>query len=168
MVSAVAWLPAAAGRLSPVGGGGDASSSLPDNGFDKSLASITASVASARFRPSNRLSCRGDFDRVLATPDLHLRNFPFSLFVRMNPAHCARIGFIIGKRYEPLAVRRNRIRRLAREQFRIASFHEVDVVLMAHSGCSKHAAQRISRTLSGLFAELEQQLTHLTQSQSPR
>ena len=58
------------------------------------------------------------FDAVFAQRR-NLRGALFVLMGRPNALGHARLGLIVAKKYCPRAVDRNRIRRLAREQFRL-------------------------------------------------
>ncbi|MEW6119005.1 MAG: ribonuclease P protein component [Pseudomonadota bacterium] len=60
-----------------------------------------------------------DFDRVFAD-NQRARSDAFLVMVRPNEAGHARLGLVVGKRLLPRAVDRNRVKRCARESFRLA------------------------------------------------
>ena len=70
------------------------------------------------FPRSRRLVAAAQFDAVFAQRR-NLRGALFVLMGRPNALGHARLGLIVAKKYCPRAVDRNRIRRLAREQFRL-------------------------------------------------
>jgi ribonuclease P protein component len=91
---------------------------------------------SARLFPaSQRLRHKADFDRVYRN-GRRSADALFAVFVRSNDAAGARLGLSIAARIIGGAVRRNRIKRLVRESFRLHR-HElpsVDIVVNARAG----------------------------------
>lgn len=67
-----------------------------------------------------------------------------------------RLGIIINKKNCALAVDRNRIKRVIREQFRInqAAFSGVDVVVMLKSSTQKLSAEEQCECIQTLFSQL--------------
>lgn len=70
-----------------------------------------------RFRPWMRIRSGADFQRVYREGN-RARGACFTIAVRPNGTETTRLGLSIGKRVWKSAVRRNRVRRLAREAFR--------------------------------------------------
>lgn len=79
----------------------------------------------------------------------------FNLLAVKTTHDYSRLGMVIGKRYCPLAVNRNRIKRLIREQFR---HHQhtlagVDVVIALRSPTEKLSDQELLTCLNQLFSQ---------------
>jgi len=77
------------------------------------------------------LSRKEEFDLVLKSPDSRVTRGALRAFVRQNAIAHARIGVIVGRRLCPQAVGRNRVKRLARESFRLRAdqLGRIDVVV---------------------------------------
>jgi ribonuclease P protein component len=65
-----------------------------------------------------RLTHKQQFDRVLNSRTIQVRQGPFRAYAVANGEVGARLGLIIGKRHAKRAVERNRIKRVLRESFR--------------------------------------------------
>jgi len=84
------------------------------------------------FPKKHRLLVPSDYQRVFKQ-GCRQRGGLFSLNVCANGENCARLGLAIAKRYIPLSVERNRIRRVVRESFRHYQSHlkGKDIVISA-------------------------------------
>lgn len=81
----------------------------------------------------------------------------FQLCALPNGCGAARLGLIVGKKAEPLAVRRNYLKRLLREAFRrrLQEIGALDVVVQLRGGSGRRPAGRALREeLQGLFERL--------------
>lgn len=87
----------------------------------------------SRFGTSKRLLNAGDYKRVFDKPDARASHRHLLLLGRLNGLGTHRLGLVIAKKNVRLAVQRNRIKRLAREFFRVQpdSDASMDVVLLA-------------------------------------
>ena len=74
-------------------------------------------MGSYTFRRKQRLGRRRDFERVLRTA-CSAADRRFVVYVAGNDLGCTRLGISVGKRIGP-AVKRNRVKRLIRESFRL-------------------------------------------------
>lgn len=74
----------------------------------------------ATFPKSARLLKAEAFDAVLTEGRRLARTPHFSLHAVASPSGAPRLGLIVGKRMEKKAVRRNAIKRVLRESFRLA------------------------------------------------
>jgi len=75
-----------------------------------------------RFRRSQRVVGKADFDRILRK-GLRATNERLTIWVLPNDAAGTRLGLIVGRQHGR-AVRRNRLKRLLREAFRLSQ-HEL-------------------------------------------
>jgi ribonuclease P protein component len=84
-----------------------------------------------KFSSQNRLLRRDGFNGALK--GRRISGSGFNAFMQPNNSGQARLGIIVSKRDFPLAVSRNRIKRMAREAFRCHPLKTkaVDLVLMA-------------------------------------
>lgn len=100
------------------------------------------------FTPAQRLHNKSDFDRVYADARRYTDAL-FAVFVRPNGGPVARLGLSVASRIIGNAVRRNRIKRLVRESFRLHQ-HElpaVDIVVNARAGARNADNPTIARSL---------------------
>jgi ribonuclease P protein component len=93
-----------------------------------------ASTADASFPRNARLLKAGDFARLRGI-SRRIGSRHFSVEVAVNTHETARLGLAISKRVSKKAVRRNRIKRIARDSFRRTrnSLPAVDILLIARS-----------------------------------
>lgn len=80
------------------------------------------------FGRARRLLRRAQFEQLLRAGDRQ-RAGPIEVRFAASPTGEARLGVVIGRRAVPLAVRRNRIRRLIREGFRRREWCPCDMVI---------------------------------------
>ncbi|PCJ47649.1 MAG: ribonuclease P protein component [Gammaproteobacteria bacterium] len=101
-----------------------------------------------------RLITAGDYRQVfskpkrVSTPDL------LFLFTR-NELPTSRLGLAIAKKQLPLAVDRNRIKRLVRESFRVKrlEINSLDIVVMARKGLLKMDNTQVRQQLDKLWSQ---------------
>jgi ribonuclease P protein component len=105
--------------------------------------------ASARpFKPAQRLRRKSEFDRVYRDARRYADGL-FAIFTRGTDSAVPRLGLAIAARIVGNAVRRNRIKRLVRESFRLHQ-HELpplDIVVNARSGARAADNATIVRSL---------------------
>lgn len=84
------------------------------------------------FRPEQRLLQAAEFQNVFDAATYKVHQSGFMLLATSHPAS-ARLGFVVAKRKVRRAHERNRIKRLARESFRLnqAQLPALDIILMA-------------------------------------
>jgi ribonuclease P protein component len=105
-------------------------------------------LPSRPFTPAHRLRQKSEFDRVYRDARRVADNL-FAIFARHNGGTHARLGLSIAARVVGNAVRRNRVRRLVRESFRLHQ-HElpaVDIVVNARHGAREADNAAIARSL---------------------
>ena len=90
----------------------------------------------SRFGKSKRLLNANDYSRVFDHPDARASHRYLLLLGKLNDGPGHRLGLVIAKKNVRLAVQRNRVKRLAREFFRVLPNSEpsMDVVLLARQG----------------------------------
>jgi ribonuclease P protein component len=114
-------------------------------------------VVSYSFSRELRLLTPDDFQPVFknAVPAVspHL-----TLLARKNNLDHPRIGMAIPKKHIKLAVGRNRIRRIVREQFRLKQHQlpAIDIVVIAKAGIADLSNQEINKVLDKLWRKLVQ------------
>ena len=82
------------------------------------------------FGRARRLRRKNQFDDVLRNASVRVGRGPLRLAACDNDLETARLGLIVGKRMLPLAVDRNRAKRVIRESFRQADeLPAMDVVV---------------------------------------
>ena len=82
------------------------------------------------FGRARRLRRKNQFDDVLRNASVRVGRGPLRLAAYDNDLETARLGLIVGKRMLPLAVDRNRAKRVIRESFRQADeLPAMDVVV---------------------------------------
>jgi ribonuclease P protein component len=75
----------------------------------------------------------------------------FTVLARINGSDAARLGLAVSKKHCKLAVRRNRIKRLVRESFRVhqAELGGLDVVVMNQASTHKASNEALLKSLEG-------------------
>jgi ribonuclease P protein component len=109
-----------------------------------------AQKGSQRFRPFERLSSSGDYQRV-KREGKRLRTSCFVVSVASNDLTYHRLGLVVQKRFWKNAVRRNRVKRCLREWFRLNKnqipLPGKDIVVIARPGAEKLSPQQIAEEL---------------------
>ncbi|HEX7116014.1 MAG TPA: ribonuclease P protein component [Steroidobacter sp.] len=105
-------------------------------------------ASSRGFKPAQRLRKKSEFDRVYRDARRSVDAL-FAVAFARNEGSTPRLGLSIGARAVGNAVRRNQIKRLVRESFRLHQ-HElpnVDIVVNARSGAREAQNDAIRRSL---------------------
>jgi ribonuclease P protein component len=120
---------------------------LPEQGARRA-----ADPLNLAFPPRARLRQPREFEAVLKQ-GRRVQEKLLTLVVLPASAGEARLGLAISARAVPLATRRNRIKRLARESFRAtrASLPAVDLVLQARGGAGGASSAELRETLQRLW-----------------
>ena len=108
------------------------------------------------FPQSARLSNTGDYRRVFDSPAFKVSSTAFLLLARHTENSRSRVGIIVAKKHVKLATRRNRLKRLVREQFRLNLLHpSLDLVVLARSAADSMDNAQVTNDLTQLWAKLQ-------------
>lgn len=123
----------------------------PDGqGFGRAL-----SPHPAGFSPERRLHTSKEFGRVFGDPARSTDRF-FTILGRPNARPIARLGLTISRRVAKRAVDRNKLKRLAREAFRMQqSLPCWDFVVMAKAGADRTERAALRESLDRHFARMK-------------
>jgi ribonuclease P protein component len=113
---------------------------------------------SKAFTRESRLTASRDYEKVFSQADRSSDRF-FTVLARANDVAQPRLGLAISRRVAPLAVQRNRLRRLAREAFRQGEFAALDFVVMASKDALGAGSPELRSSLDRHFARLSQRAT---------
>ena len=106
------------------------------------------------FTPEQRLHNAAEFGRVFAEPARSTDRF-FTMLARPGGRSIARLGLTISRRAAKRAVDRNRLKRLAREAFRLQrDLPPWDFVVLAKPGAAEAAKRSLRDSLDQHFARL--------------
>ncbi|MBK5965810.1 ribonuclease P protein component [Thiocystis minor] len=113
----------------------------------------------SRFSRENRLRSALEFRRVFARP-ARTGKIGFVVLYRANGLSSARLGLAISKKCARRAVDRNRLKRIARESFRMhrQSIPGVDIVILCSDGAPRIPNQRLFSLLEQAWAIIRNQL----------
>jgi ribonuclease P protein component len=121
-------------------------------GFDAALV-----PRSTGFSSRQRLHTSKDFGRVFADPARSSDRY-FTILARPNSRDGARLGLTISRRAAKKAVDRNKLKRLAREAFRMQqSLPAWDFVVLAKVGADRTDRRLLRESLDRLFTHLKAQ-----------
>ena len=77
------------------------------------------------------------------------------MLARHTDGKRARLGVIVAKKNIPLAVQRNRFKRITREVFRRSPIEGLDVIVLAKQNKRKLQSSALAKELKDLFFRLE-------------
>ncbi|HLD84481.1 MAG TPA: ribonuclease P protein component [Coxiellaceae bacterium] len=100
-----------------------------------------------------RIRQAAEFDSVIQQGK-SLTSGCFVLFRKPTQLDYSRLGIIVSKKHCRLAVNRNRLKRIIREQFRLhqQNFLGVDVVIMLKSPADRWSAEERTQCIKNLFS----------------
>lgn len=110
-------------------------------------------MTDARFAKSARLRRRSEFELLLRQGRRQSDSCftVISLPVAPDPSNAApRLGLVVPKKQVPLAVERNRIKRVVRESFRQQQtlLPKLDIAVMARGGCAERSNPELRASLA--------------------
>ena len=110
------------------------------------------------FPPSARLLRPEDYRRVFDTPAFKVSSAAFLLLAQYSDTSNSRVGIIVAKKHVRRAIRRNRIKRLIREQFRLnRPSPNLDLVVLARSAADTMDNAQITSELERLWSDLQRE-----------
>lgn len=103
-----------------------------------------------------RLSRPEHYRRVFDNPAYKISSKAFLMLASPGDADCSRVGIIVAKKNIRRAVRRNRIKRLVREQFRLNHLDQpVDLVVLARPAADALDNPGVWRELDNMWSALK-------------
>lgn len=122
-----------------------------------SASEVAAAGSDLGFRDEHRLRKTDEFSSVFAFRST-LRGKHFDMLHRPNSFATARLGVIIAKKFVRSAVRRNLIRRIVRESFRLsrAALPQRDIVVRVSTRMNIPERNALRGEVDALFARLAQ------------
>jgi ribonuclease P protein component len=108
---------------------------------------------SKAFTRQSRLTASRDYEKVFGKSERSSDRF-FTVLARANDVAQPRLGLAISRRVAPLAVDRNRLRRLAREAFRLGELAALDFVVMASKDALSAGKPELRSSLDRHFERL--------------
>jgi len=90
------------------------------------------------FAKNQRLLAAAEYKNVFDSPSCRFSNKHLLLLARPNALTASRLGLVMSKKNVGCSVKRNRLKRLCREAFRLHSkdFATIDIVLLGRPGIS--------------------------------
>ena len=111
------------------------------------------------FAHTAKLSQPDHYRRVFEGSKYKVNSGAFLLLAIPGATQSSRLGVVVAKKNIRRAVRRNRIKRLVREQFRHHPFEAVmDLVVLARSGADQMDNPSVWQELERLWRALEQKV----------
>lgn len=112
---------------------------MPDYSFDRELRLLTAA----------------DYRRVFTKPQRFSDRF-FTLLARTNNMGIARLGLAVARKHVRLATGRNRVKRLARESFRLRQYElsGLDIVVLTKPPSAGASKRDLNRSLDELWSRV--------------
>ena len=106
------------------------------------------------FQRKQRLKCAAEFDNVFKTGKRFSLSC-FALCIKPTGQPLSRLGLMIGKKHCRLAVKRNRLKRVARDYFRLnqSRFPKGDIVVLLRSTTDNMTDQEQVTCLKSLFEQ---------------
>jgi ribonuclease P protein component len=115
--------------------------------------------SAAGFPPERRLRTAAEFGRVFADP-IRSSDAYFTFLARGSGRAVARLGLTVSRRAAKRAVDRNRLKRHAREAFRMQEgLPPWDYVVLARPGAAKADNRTLRASLEGHFERLKKAAT---------
>jgi ribonuclease P protein component len=108
------------------------------------------------FTKQQRLLSPSDYKSVFDSPSWRYSNKHILLLARPNSTGETRLGLVMSKKNVGCSVKRNRVKRLCREAFRLHSkdFATIDIVLLGRPGVGKLDNPAVTQSIVSLLDKL--------------
>ena len=104
------------------------------------------------FPLSARLSTPAHYGQVFGAPEVRVSCRAFLVLARAAETDCSRLGVVVAKKHVRLAHRRNRLKRLIREQFRCNPPDlPLDMVVLARHNADHLSNEEVFAALNRLW-----------------
>lgn len=125
-------------------------------------------MATVGFPKASRLLNASDYDAVFANNQYKVANRHFLILASSNLDEGPRLGIVIAKKNIPLAVQRNRIKRLLRESFRRNQQRaaQLDIIILIRKGADTLNNPEIFESLNKLWHDLDSKHKQLREKKS--
>lgn len=113
-----------------------------------------------------RLLTGRDFQSVFDDVQLKVPDQPILILSRPNDLGHPRLGFVISKKNIRKAVKRNRVRRIIRESFRLNQHNlpSVDMIIMARQGLGELENDEVHKLMKKCWSRLKGKSKKLKQT----
>jgi ribonuclease P protein component len=108
------------------------------------------------FSRNQRILAAADYKRVFDQPAWRFSTKHVLLLARPGEQSASRLGLVVSKKNAGCSVKRNRVKRLCREAFRLhgKDFATIDLILLARPGISDLDNPAITTAISSLLDKL--------------
>lgn len=110
------------------------------------------------FKKQQRLLTKSDFSAVFDDAPIRASHQHFLILCRLNSQvpPTPRLGLVIAKKHVRRAHERNRIKRYARETFRLQQHKlpAIDAIVLARKGADTLSNQQLQQTFNGLWKRI--------------
>ena len=130
--------------------------------------SVSPETESKAFGKHQRLLNKTQFQFVFDQAPIRVSHPALLILAKPSSSISARLGLVIAKKQIKLSVRRNRIKRLIRESFRLQGkkLPAIDVIVLARSNADKLDNNEVTAILNGLWKRVSKKQHKLVQSQA--
>lgn len=130
------------------------SNDSPNQYADASAACTT--VQGFAFGKDQRLLNSGDYTRVFNNAPLRAAHPSILILARKSSGVRARLGLVIPKKHVKRAVKRNQIKRIARETFRLRQHKlpPIDAIVLARRGADTLSSTELHKIFNGLWKRI--------------
>ncbi len=108
------------------------------------------------FSKNRRLGKPAEYSAVFADAPLRVSHPSFLILARISATDGPRLGLIVAKKHVKRANRRNLIKRMARESFRLQQHNipSIDAIVLARRGADAFCAAELTQIFNGLWKRL--------------
>ena len=117
-------------------------------------------MAEFSFPKTSRLLNAADYKAVFNNAQFKVSSRHFLVLAISNDRLYSRLGLVIAKKHIPLAIQRNRIKRLIRNAFRLNPevLTNLDLVVLARKDADRLDNKQLTEALIALWRELNEKL----------